>query len=316
MVVLNKPHIGEACMRSAVGGHDIPGPETVETFVSEVLGIAESRALKVLSQSMPDIDARGTVSGKMLRARLAGRLCTGDWSPVDHNTLQVACAATELVHAASLCHDDVVDNSLVRRSLPTLWRVVGTSGAILIGDLLLCEAMTMLMETEDGRLCSGFVAKTTEMVKAEAMQELFWRGKQPDAETCLQLARGKTGPLFAFAAGVCAGNDDTLCGLLEEAGYRIGTAYQLGDDLADVLGTECTAGKTLGTDLARGKCTLPQITGDGERTATESISELCSSAVELLDDYPKPREGLRDFLLDDFQPVLEQTLGIETGIAV
>ncbi len=303
-------------MSSAADGQNGLGSETVEGFVSGVLDIAEARALKALSQSISDINIKGTVSGKMLRARLAGRLYTGGWSPVDHNTLKAACAATELVHAASLCHDDVVDNSLVRRSLPTLWRVVGTSGAILIGDLLLCEAMGLLMETEGGQLCKGFVAKITEMVKTEAMQELFWRGKHPDAETCLQLARGKTGPLFAFVAASCEDKDEALSGLLEEAGYRIGTAYQLADDLADIVGSECTVGKTLGTDMVRGKCTIPQIADAGELSATDSISELCRSAVELLNDYPQPREGLRDYLLHDFQPILEQTLGIETRIAV
>ena len=84
----------------------------------------------------------------------------------------------------------------------------------------------------------------------------------------------------------------------------------------DILGTEGTVGKTLGTDLSRGKFTLPQIDDVGERTARESISELCISAVGLLDDYPKTQEGLREFLRQDLQPVLEQTLGIETGIAV
>lgn len=289
---------------------------TAEGLVSGVRLLAEGRILKALSQSASGIDVEVMMPGKMLRTRLVGRLYADGWSSADRTTLQAACVATELVHTASLCHDDVVDNSLIRRSLPTLWRTVGSSGAILIGDLLLCEAMSLLMETEAGRLARGFLTKVTEVVAAEARQELVYRGKEVDGETCLQLARGKTGPLFAFVAETCGGEDKALCGLLEEAGYRIGTAYQLADDMVDILGTECDVGKTLGTDLIRGKFTLPQIGEAGKRAARESINNLCVSAVELLNDYPKARKGLTEFLRHDLQPVMKQASGVETGIAI
>ena len=291
-------------------------PGTVEDFVSGVRLLAEGRILKALSQSTSGIDVKVMMPGKMLRTCLAGRLCTGGWSLVDRSVIESACVAVELVHTASLCHDDVVDNAMMRRAAPALWQVVGSCGAILIGDLLLCEAMDLVMGAEGGRHVRSFIAKVKEVVEAEARQELLWRGKQVDVETCLQLARGKTGPLFAFVAGTCGGEDEALCGLLEEAGYRIGTAYQLADDLVDILGTECTAGKTLGTDVMRGKFTLPQIGDAGERAARESIRDLCISAAELLNGYPKAREGLTEFLCHDLQPLLEQTLGVERGIAV
>ena len=287
-----------------------------DAVLSGVRLLVERRILRALSESTLDIDVQVMMPGKMLRTRLAGRLCAGGGSSVNRTTLQAACAATELVHTASLCHDDVVDNAMIRRSLPTLWQALGPSGAILIGDLLLCEAMGLLMEVERGRLTRGFLTKVTEVVESEARQELVYRGKQVDVETCFRLARGKTGPLFAFVAGICGGENEALCGLLEEVGYRIGTAYQLSDDLVDILGTEGTAGKTLGTDSIRGKFTLPRIGEAGERTARESISKLCISAVELLGDYPKTQEGLREFLCRDLQPVMEQTLGVETGVAV
>ena len=254
--------------------------------------------------------------GKMLRTRLAGRLCAGGWSSVNPATVQAACAATEMVHTASLCHDDVVDNSMIRRSLPTVWRTSSPSGAILIGDLLLCEAMDLLISTENGRYLTSFMGRLTEVVRAEIEQELVWRGRVADAETCLRLARGKTGPLFGFVAGVCGGGDEALCGLLEEAGYRIGTAYQIADDLLDILGTESSVGKTLGTDSVRGKLTLPQLDDGGGRVARENIGDLCTSAVELLKEFPKVQEGLMEFLLHDFRPVLDRGLGVDVGIAV
>lgn len=293
-------------------------PETVEDFVSGVRLLTENRILTALSQSTlgVDIDVKVMMPGKMLRTRLAGRLCTCDCSSVDRTSLQSVCAATELVHTASLCHDDVVDNSLIRRALPTLWQTVGASGAILIGDLLLSEAIDIVMDVEDGHYLPGFIDKVKQVVQSEAQQELLWRGKQVDIETCLHLARGKTGPLFAFAAAASGGEDQGLCELLEEIGYRIGTAYQLADDLIDIIGTERTVGKTLGTDMIRGKFTLPQIGDTGKRVAQENISDLCNSATELLSDYPKARKALGEFLQHDLHPVLEKTLGIEMGIAI
>lgn len=289
---------------------------TAETFVSGVRLLAERQAVGALSQSISAIDPKTVMPGKMLRTRLAGRLFAAGFSSEKRTTLQAACAATELVHTASLCHDDVVDNSLIRRSLPTLWKSTGPSGAILIGDLLLCAAMDLLMITEDGRYLRAFMAKVRQVVEAEAEQELLWRGRQVDVASCLRLARGKTGPLFAFCAGIYGGASETLRGLLEEAGYRIGTAYQLADDLLDILGTESAAGKTLRTDSARRKLTLPQVGGAGQRITREHISELCISAVQLLDDYPKAQEGLMHFLGCDLQPVLARHLGIDMGIAV
>ncbi len=292
----------------------------VDDFVSSVRSLAEDRIIKALSKSTlgVDIDVKAMTPGKMLRTRLAGRLCTEDWSSIDRTSLEGVCAAIELVHTASLCHDDVIDNSLIRRSLPTLWKIVGASGAILIGDLLLCEAVDIVMDIENGRYLPGLVGKIKQVVQSEAQQELLWRGTQVDMDTCMQLARGKTGPLFAFVAEICGSDNENkaLCGLLEETGYRIGTAYQLADDLLDILGTECTVGKTLGTDVIRGKFTLPRIGEAGTRVAQESIGNLCNSAVELLDDHPKAKKGLTEFLCCDLYPLIEQTLGVEMGIAV
>ena len=286
-----------------------------DAAIDSVRRVVAARAGKVASTFADHHAVEGVASGKMLRSRLGVRLFVNG-APVADSTLEAVCAATELAHAASLCHDDVIDNSLMRRSMPTLWRTMGTSGAILIGDLLLCEAMDLMMQTDDGRHLASFVGKVRQVIEAEAEQELLWRGKPMDVQTCLRLARGKTGPLFALVSEACGGDDADLCELLSEAGCRIGAAYQLADDLMDVLGSEDVVGKTLGTDSARGKNTLAQVGQAGERIAAENITDLCASAVEMLNDYPKEQKGLREFLRHDLCPVLEQMLGVETGIAI
>ncbi len=240
--------------------------------------------------------------GKMLRTRLAARL-HGRLS-VPAETLQRVCAAVELTHTASLCHDDVIDNAVVRRGLPALWRVSSRSGAVLLGDLLLCEAMNILIDTEEGRLVRPFLVKLRETCAAEAEQELRLRGSQVERAECLRIARGKTGPLFAFVGLAAGGKDAALSAALEEAGYRIGTAYQLADDLLDVEGREEEAGKTLGTDVARLKFTLAQAPEDGRNATREMVAELCAGALQTARPWLGARRALAEFLRLDVQPVL------------
>ena len=276
--------------------------EAVRSLVARRLGEAASLVDQVS-------DVVSLLPGKMLRTRLIARLTACGLDGVCEATLWNACAATEIVHTASLCHDDVIDNGMMRRGRPTLWQVTSPSGAVLVGDLLLCEAMKLLVEAEGGKYLPDFVEKVMEVIEAEAEQELLWRGRSIDSDTCVRLARGKTGPLFAFAARICAGADQTLASALEEAGYRIGTAYQLADDVLDLVGSEEAAGKTLGTDRARGKLTLPRAGGDGCDGAQRLIGQLCRSALQRVAAYPKIRSGLEKFLSDDLEPTLARHLG-------
>ncbi len=239
--------------------------------------------------------------GKMLRTRMAARLSARMAVPTE--TLQRACAAVELTHTASLCHDDVIDNARMRRGQPALWRVSSRSGAVLLGDLLLCEAMGLLTAVEDGRLVRPFLAKLHETCAAEAEQELRLRGREVGRKECLRVARGKTGPLFAFVGLAAGGGNSARSAALEEAGYRIGTAYQLADDLLDVEGREEVAGKTLGTDVARRKFTLAQEPGGGRNATRELVAQFGSDALDAVRAWPRARQALAEFLRLDVQPV-------------
>jgi len=285
------------------------GTKESDGFVAAVGSLVARRLGKAANLLDQVGDVAGLLPGKMLRTRLVGRLVTFTNPEVSEETLRHACAATEMVHTASLCHDDVIDHGAIRRGLPTLWQVTSPAGAVLVGDLLLCEAMKLLMEADGGRYLSDFVQKVLEVIEAETEQELLWRGRSVDDETCLRLARGKTGPLFAFVAGLCADEDKTLAAALEEVGYRIGTAYQLADDVLDLVGTEEAAGKSLGTDRARGKFTLPRAGEDGCGGARRLIGQLCRSATEHLAAYPYVRCGIEAFLSCDLEPILTRHLG-------
>ena len=183
-----------------------------------------------------------------------------------------------MAHTASLCHDDVIDGGFLRRQQPTLWRVMGPSAAILIGDLLLCEAMDVLGSVEDGGLVGPFVAKLREVCAAELEQDLGSRGKVLEEAACLRLARGKSGPFFAFVGYACGGAQPDLRAALEEAGYQVGTLYQMADDLLDVIGG-AAAGKTLGTDAKQRKFTAAADGSDEGRRGPARASARCATPL-------------------------------------
>ena len=295
--------------------HVQQGP-ACELFVEHVRLLATKRLQKVNSAVGLNAQLPQLLSGKMLRTRLAGRLASGLCSAATLKPLQQLCAAIEIVHTASLCHDDVIDNALIRRAQPTLWRTTCTSGAILVGDLFLCEALDLVAQVGNARHLSNFVSKVREVIEAEAKQELIYRGRPMDQEACLWMARYKTGPLFAFAASVCSEDDEALAEPLTEAGYHIGTAYQLADDLLDLVGREDVAGKTLGTDSERRLCTLAQGAEEGEQITQESVRRLCGAALEELAGYPEAQNAMREFFTCDLQPVLQDHLTIPLESAV
>jgi geranylgeranyl diphosphate synthase type I len=241
----------------------------------------------------------------MLRTRWAARLAESGGLQISPGTIAAACAATEMAHTASLCHDDVIDGGFLRRQQPTLWRVMGPSAAILIGDLLLCEAMDVLGSVEQGGLLAPFVAKLREVCAAELEQDLGSRGKALGEAACLRLARGKSGPFFAFVGYACGGAQPDLRAALEESGYQVGTLYQMADDLLDVIGG-AAAGKTLGTDAAQRKFTLPQMVPAGPERTRERIHALRDAALDGVQAWPPVRAALSQFFQHDLQPVFAQ----------
>jgi len=243
--------------------------------------------------------------GKMLRTRWAARLAESGGLRVSPGTIAAACAATEMAHTASLCHDDVIDGGFLRRRQPTLWRVMGPSAAILMGDLLLCEAMDVIGSVENGSLVGPFVAKLQEVCAAELEQDLGSRGKVLQEAACLRLARGKSGPFFAFVGYACSGAQPDLRAAIEEAGYQVGTLYQVADDLLDAIGG-AAAGKTLGTDAKQRKFTLPQMAPNGPARTRARIRALRDAVLDDMRAWPLVRVALLQFFQHDLQPVFAQ----------
>ncbi|HMP73664.1 MAG TPA: polyprenyl synthetase family protein [Kiritimatiellia bacterium] len=290
----------------------------VDHFLAEVRKLmAEGLSDTVLNQ-LPAESSNILASGKMLRSRLCFRV--GIPAGVNYRTLLYASAAVEMIHAASLLHDDVIDGGQLRRGAPTFWVQRGIPGAILVGDLMLFKALDLTCDLENGALTRKLIKLTGEVCDAESEQELLLRGYAPSWENCIKIARRKTGALFAFSAFACSKGDPKLGDILLEAGYEIGTAYQLADDILDATGSTDTSGKSLGSDVQRNKTTaattasaLPELTID---QAVAYVHELCDQALRQLKPWPNVHRGWTDFMELDMKPALDLFLAATRPPAV
>ncbi len=248
--------------------------------------------------------SRAIGGGKMLRAQLI--LTVGSSTGAQREDLVRAAAAVEMVHAASLLHDDVVDGGMLRRGAPTFWQEKSVSGAILLGDLMVCKAVQLLEEIESRRLGGMLVRFASEMCDAEVEQELITRGIPGDWEKSISMVRRKTGSLFAFAASAADGTNGQRADVLTEAGYQIGTAFQMADDLMDASGkTECD-GKDLGQDTARGKLTSASATDAEKDRIRHYILELEKNSIEMLAPWPPVQTAWKQYLKVHIGPVISK----------
>jgi octaprenyl-diphosphate synthase len=197
--------------------------------------------------------------GKRVRpmALLLAHAC---WAPVDEKARGLAAAA-ELVHMATLLHDDVIDDGDQRRGRPTSRRVWGNAVSVLAGDLLLVEALR-LGSTALAVTWRELVATLGKLVDGEVVQLRGRLAVSLDESTYFEVVRGKTASLFEWALRAGAregGAPDAAVQALGAFGGHIGVAFQLIDDVLDYDGDASATGKSMLADLGEGKVTLPLI---------------------------------------------------------
>jgi octaprenyl-diphosphate synthase len=209
----------------------------------------------------------------MLGARMGGRA-------FDDDIRQVAIAA-ELVHTATLLHDDVIDQGAERRGVSTSRMVYGNAASVLGGDHLLIDALRRVGGI-DHHAMSQLLTVIADMVSAEALQLEMRKSFRPDREIYLKVVEGKTAALFSWAleaGGRLGGLDAALATTLGEVGRHLGMTFQLIDDLLDVEGDPEEMGKMGCLDLAEGKLTWPTI------LAAERCPETASLLKEIATDH-------------------------------
>jgi geranylgeranyl pyrophosphate synthase len=198
--------------------------------------------------------------GKRIRPTIVLLICKmlGAKSP---HAVSLA-AAVELLHTATLVHDDIIDGALVRRGTPTLNASWSPGATILTGDYLFARAADLAAQTNSVTVMRLFAQALMTICNGELHQLFNARKKLIDRDDYYRRIFAKTGALFVLAAeasGVLAGVDEKLQSQLQVFGRELGIAFQIVDDLLDFVGSETQVGKPLGSDLAQGLVTLPTI---------------------------------------------------------
>jgi octaprenyl-diphosphate synthase len=227
--------------------------ESVEALIRRRL----SSDVPLVSQVAEYIVASG---GKRLRPALLLLAC-GATGFRGEARLQLA-AVIEFIHTATLLHDDVVDESPLRRGRSTANAAFGNAAAVLVGDFLYSRAFQMMVEAGDMRVMQVLAEATNTIAGGEVLQLMGSHDPAVDETRYLEVIRRKTAKLFEAAArlgGVLGRSDPSIEAGLADYGMHVGTAFQLIDDVLDYSGDAATIGKALGDDLAEGKPTLPLI---------------------------------------------------------
>ena len=212
--------------------------------------------------------------GKRLRPLLtlaSARLC--GYPEVDGDMRHVALAAcVEFIHTATLLHDDVVDESLLRRGLASANAVFGNKASVLVGDFLFARAFQIMVEDGSLEVLAILSRAAATIAEGEVLQLATQNDLSTSVQQYLEVIRSKTAALFAAACevgAVVAERPRKEADALAAYGTNLGTAFQLVDDALDYAADQARLGKTVGDDFREGKVTLPVIVADSMGSADE-----------------------------------------------
>jgi len=324
--------------RSAVGAAKGKEPvlQTTSVYapVQEDLYRVEENLISLAKIDTPWLSAplQYILDGGGKRLRPALTLLAGKSYRYDLDLLLPMSTAVELLHIASLVHDDTVDGSTVRRGKSTVSALWGKNTAVLVGDYLFANAAELVSRTRDVDVMRLFAQTLMTMANSQLMESVSTFDPNQTRAQYYERIGGKTASLFSMAtesgARLSKASEDSVTAM-REYGYKLGMAFQIIDDLLDFTGDEGELGKPVGSDLSQGILTLPAILlmehspkenpiaglfrnrgGDGHlRVATDMIrnssiadecyavaSDFASQACSHLRDLPDPttRQALTD----------------------
>ncbi len=263
--------------------------------------------LALIADDMQEVDgviARRLDSGVPLVGQVAQYIIAAGGKRLRPALLLLACGAlgyrgaqrfnlaavVEFIHTATLLHDDVVDESVLRRGNPTANETFGNPASVLVGDFLYSRAFQMMVEAQDMRIMQVLADATNVIAEGEVQQLMNMHNACLDESGYLQVIRSKTAKLFEASArvgAILAGAAPVLEEACAEYGQALGTAFQVIDDVLDYAGDATVMGKSLGDDLREGKATLPLIAAmqrgsDIQRNLIRNAIE--NGAIEQLDE--------------------------------
>ena len=260
-----------------------PGPlARVARLVQPHLEEVERRIAQQAAAFDPEIEGYVTYTiggrGKRLRPLLA-LLAGGATGKINSGHVDLA-VIVELIHIATLVHDDIMDEAERRRAQPTVNARWGNSLSVLLGDCLFAHALNLSTSFENADISRAIALAAREICSGEMIQTQRCFDLKLQVEDYLRIVEKKTGSLFAAAAELAAlisEADTNVIQTFRNFGVQVGTAYQIYDDCLDLAGNESVTGKTLGTDLRKGKFTLPVLIF--LRSASDFERERCCQLV-------------------------------------
>jgi octaprenyl-diphosphate synthase len=232
--------------------------ETVQTQLDEV----ENRIAQQAAEFDPAVEGYVAYAiggrGKRLRP-LVALLSGGATGRITSAHVDLA-VILELIHIATLVHDDIMDEAERRRGLPTVNARWGNALSVLLGDCLFAQALTLSTNFDNADISRALAQAARDVCSGEIIQTQRRFDLHLAIDEYRRIVEMKTGSLFSVAAelgAVLNGVEPAAARAMKDFGMKIGTAYQIYDDCVDIAGEESVVGKTLGTDLRKGKLTLP-----------------------------------------------------------
>ena len=263
--------------------------EKIETSLMSDIALLNSTNSSILSNS-----------GKQLRPLLAlliARACSGH--RISEATVRYAAAA-ELLHNATLLHDDVADNSYQRRGVPTIMSLMGPSVSVLVGDYWLVKAMELILGSSEGdhQVIKIFSKTLSDLAEGEMLQLQKAQSGDTSEDDYLRIIYSKTASLFEAAcvsAAISVNASEECFKAAKDYAVALGIAFQIKDDILDYSGTE-SVGKPLGVDILEQKITMPLLGAIANAPAEEGrIRGLVKGIV----DHPENRDGIVAFVKDN-----------------
>jgi len=227
--------------------------------------------------------------GKQIRPALT--LLSGKFYNYNLDTLLPMAVAAEIMHLATLVHDDAIDKSIIRHGRPTVNKLWGYERAVLLGDYLFAEAGYLTTTTNNLRATQLFTKTLKTISTGELSQSFNAFNLKLTRQNYLQRISYKTASLFSMATesgSVLSGAPEEVVQILREYGHNLGIAFQIVDDILDFIGTEEEMGKPIGSDLTQGTLTLP--------------------AMLLLEHYPNDNPVEESFQNRDAQEYVERAI--------
>jgi len=256
-------------MDSPAAQHPLPDLPAIQRLVEADMAAVDALIRRRLASDVVLINQVAEyivgAGGKRLRPMLlllaAGALGGGRNTGLGPDAHQLA-AVVEFIHTATLLHDDVVDESDLRRGRRTANAVWGNAASVLVGDFLYSRSFQLMVELDRMEVMNILADTTNRIAEGEVLQLLHVRNPDTDEAAYLRVVERKTAVLFAAATrlgALLAGADAATCDALHDYGLNLGYAFQIADDVLDYAADADALGKNLGDDLSEGKATLPLI---------------------------------------------------------